>query len=575
MSTLRGARLGALVGLVLGVLALGPALAPGYTLHYDMVFTPQLPLSARTLGVDGSVPRAVPSDLVVALVSTLVPGWVVQKVVLLGSFVVAGAGAGRLATTRPGSVAAAALMTWNPWVAERLAIGHWVYVAGLALLPWVLGGAVAHVRARADGPARERWALPVLLVLAGLGGSTTNLLAAIVAAVAVVAAGTGRRDRARGLAVVAVVSLVVSAAWWWPFLTAAPWSADPSGVEAFATTADTPFGLLGSALLGGGIWHEPSWPVERTGVLVSGVALLLTLAVLVAALARRSWWADPRRRSAALVGLLALVLAVVPATGPGAALTTALVEHVPGAGLLRDSQKLLAPAVLLLAVAAGAVVDGLVRARAGVVLVVAAVVWPVATLPGLALGSAGAWGSVDYPAAYVSAAAAVDDAPGQGAVLVLPWSTYRAYPWDAGRVVLDPWDRLVRRDVVRSDDLPVSGRRVVGEDPRAAEVGELLRGDAPAAEQRERLRALGVRYVLLDASQPGDPTTSTDLGGAVVVREGGLTLTDLGPTSVAPRRDAPVGLVLAGLGSLVVLVGAARAHRRAPARRRADDATRG
>ena len=71
MTATKGARrtvvVGSLVGTLVGLVVLGPALAPGYTLHYDLVFVPDLPLSARTLGTDGSVPRAVPNDLVVAL----------------------------------------------------------------------------------------------------------------------------------------------------------------------------------------------------------------------------------------------------------------------------------------------------------------------------------------------------------------------------------------------------------------------------------------------------------------------------------------------------------------------------
>ena len=58
---------GVAVGGLAGVLMLNSVLLRGYTWFYDMVFVPDLPLSARTLGTDGSVPRAVPSDAVVAL----------------------------------------------------------------------------------------------------------------------------------------------------------------------------------------------------------------------------------------------------------------------------------------------------------------------------------------------------------------------------------------------------------------------------------------------------------------------------------------------------------------------------
>ncbi|MEO7981551.1 MAG: hypothetical protein ABI807_11780, partial [Sporichthyaceae bacterium] len=90
---------GALTGLVVALVALGPALARGYLLAYDLVGVPDQPLMARVLGTDGSVPRAVPNDLVVVLLSTVLPGDVVQKVLLLAVFVLGGWGVGRLMPT--------------------------------------------------------------------------------------------------------------------------------------------------------------------------------------------------------------------------------------------------------------------------------------------------------------------------------------------------------------------------------------------------------------------------------------------------------------------------------------------
>ena len=52
---------------VLAVLILAPALAPGYVLSYDMVFVPDLALRSDFLGLGTSLPRAVPSDAVVAV----------------------------------------------------------------------------------------------------------------------------------------------------------------------------------------------------------------------------------------------------------------------------------------------------------------------------------------------------------------------------------------------------------------------------------------------------------------------------------------------------------------------------
>src|ERR1051325_7846666 len=106
----------------------GPALAPGFVLRYDMVFTPQQPLLAESVGLGSALPRAVPVDAVVALLTTVVPGDLLQKAVLLLSVWLAAYGAARLvpADSAAPRLVAATAYAWNAYVAERLFIGHWV-----------------------------------------------------------------------------------------------------------------------------------------------------------------------------------------------------------------------------------------------------------------------------------------------------------------------------------------------------------------------------------------------------------------------------------------------------------------
>src|SRR5215472_12384852 len=104
-----GAGPGLAVGLVLGLLALGPGLRRGFLLSYDMVIVPRQPFTAAMAGLTGGPPRAVPSDAVVAAAARVLPADIVQKLVLLSIFVLACSGA-------------AALLAGQPWYA-RLAAG--------------------------------------------------------------------------------------------------------------------------------------------------------------------------------------------------------------------------------------------------------------------------------------------------------------------------------------------------------------------------------------------------------------------------------------------------------------------
>src|SRR5215472_16045655 len=116
----------ALAGLGLGLLALGPGLGPGYLLSYDMVFVPRPSISAATFGLGGTLPRAVPSDLVATLLARLLPADVVQKLLLLSIFALACAGAAALLAGEHwlARLAAGVFYAWNPFVAERLILGQ-------------------------------------------------------------------------------------------------------------------------------------------------------------------------------------------------------------------------------------------------------------------------------------------------------------------------------------------------------------------------------------------------------------------------------------------------------------------
>jgi hypothetical protein len=500
-------RAGLLTGLALALLLLAPVLGPGHVLVRDMVFVPRTPWGTQLLGLDG-VPRGVPSELVVAVLGRVIPtGWL-QDLVLL-AIVVAGAwGAARLAPTssRVAAVAAATAYGWSPYLHERLLLGQWALLVGWAVLPWAVRSALAW---RAGGAA---WPTVLALSVAALGGANALLLVGL----AVVLCGPFLRS----VGACAVLSLP----WAVPALLQETVAGDARGVAAFAANSDTPFGVLGSLLTGGGVWARDAVPDGRS--LGSWIALAVLLVALTGlpALHRRM---GLRLTAVALVGLGIALLGVVPVAD--AVLRWAVV-HVPAAGLLRDGQKWVAPLVLLVSAAfACAVEAALVPGRPRVLLAGVAVLAPLAALPAAAWGEGHRLRSSHYPADWESVTRQAD-----GVVLVLPWTLYRAYPWTHGTTVLDPATKLLRRPVV-DDDLPLAGGDVRGEDPLAQRL------DAEATAGRPLLAALqreGVQQVLVERTTAGyDATTATR-------QTEGLTLRTVTPELAlydvpGARRPAP------------------------------------
>ena len=129
---------GAAVGLGLGLLALGPGPGAGFPAQLRHGFRAAVPFSAARPGL--APPRAVPSDLAIAVLSRACPADIAQKIVLLSIFVLACSGAAALLDREPlpARLAAGVCYAWNPYVGERLIIGQWALLLGYAGLPWVL-----------------------------------------------------------------------------------------------------------------------------------------------------------------------------------------------------------------------------------------------------------------------------------------------------------------------------------------------------------------------------------------------------------------------------------------------------
>ncbi|MEV6252072.1 hypothetical protein AB0L97_02285 [Nocardia sp. NPDC051911] len=346
--------------------------------------------------------------------------------------------------------------------------------------------------------------------LAAAGLTPTGALLAGVTAFALV--------HRRQLAATFVLWLAASAPW----LAATALSgagaepSDPAGIAAFAARAEPGLGTLGSLAGLGGIWNAEAVPDSRTTPLAAiGTLVLLAIVVLgVRSVATGGPDPDNRhvRRALLLLAVIAILFPALGATTWGMHALEWLVAHVPGAGLLRDTQKYAALAMpaFALCAAAGCVVTARRLSRADATTARPATASPATTatvtavfvalmvlpLYDLAWGVGGAVRPVHYPAGWQQVAARMD---GPGDVAVLPGGMFRKFRYSGAAPVLDPAPRMLPNDVLQTGELPVRGRTVSGEGARAREVENLLlHGGAPAD-----LARLGVGWILVERTTPG------------------------------------------------------------------------
>lgn len=493
-ATVRRVVLDAWPVLVAAVLLFPLLTRPGIPLARDLVFVPRQPWTDAVVGLGDAAPRAVPLDALVSLATLAVDGGVLARVVLPLLLATAGWGAHRLVRDlgTPARLAAGGLAVWNPFVVERLALGQWALLAAYAALPWL---AMAAARFRAGGHLRELAPVVLWLALASVT-PTGGLLAGAVALV------FGLGGLARAARLVPAV-LLLQLPWLLPALTGtAGVTSDPDGVAAFAARAEGPGGVATAVVGLGGIWDAGSVPGTRETWWATATAVVAVAALVSGGrhLWRRHGTPDAARW--ALLAAAGLLLALASSTGWGADALGRAVETVPGAGLLRDSQKLAAPyAVVVVACLAATLHLVVDRARSwgsevGTACAVTAVAVPFLLLPD---ATGVVWATVDpvRPSPDLDAVAAVVD--GSDADLVtLPWRSYRRFDWGSDLVSSDPAVRWLDVDVVVADDLAVGTTTVDGESDRAREVGGALAEAAPA----EALPDLGVGWVLVYLDDP-------------------------------------------------------------------------
>jgi len=539
--------------LLLALLVVAPLLGPGYLLLRDAVSTPQSYLSNAALGLTAA-PRATPQDFAIALASHLIDGGIVVKALLVLGLWLGGWGAARLvAAALPsaglgGQFVAITLAIWNPYVAERLLQGHWSLLVGYGCLPWV-AAAMLTLRSEGGTGLSGFFALAFWVAVAGLT-PTGLILAATVALACVAVPGAGRP---RWLCAATALSVALVAALPWltasavgSSLTSHP-AANTLGVNAFAPRAEPGLGTLASLASLGGIWNGEALPGSRTTLFAMSSAIVL-LSVVVTGL-------PTALRRPAVVPLLALsavsvVLPAALATGPGLHVLGAVIDTVPGLGVLRDGQKWVALAVPGYTLAgAGAVVTLRHRVRPAVTALACCLAL-LLVLPDLAWGVWGKIQPVQYPPGWAAVATAINRQPGM--VAVLPAGTMRRFSWSGPAPVLDPLPRWVRADVLTTGDLAISGVTIPGEGNRARAVQQLLlAGPAPSA-----LAPAGLAWLVVESDSAGDMGAAARTQDTLtpVYRDNEFALYRIGGQTVGATPAQRRAAVLAHLGWLAMLM---------------------
>ncbi|MCE7010734.1 hypothetical protein LWC34_49220 [Kibdelosporangium philippinense] len=471
---------------VLAFIVLGPILKPGFALNYDMVFTPRQPLVPDALGLGTSVARSVPADAVMSALTTIIPGDIVQKFVLFLIIFMACWGAGRLVPTESEAVrvVAAVWYGWSAYLAERLLMGHWALLVAYACLPWIASAALAMRRNEKKAFAK------VIVACAPACITPTGGLLAVV--LAIVCAGK------QALVITIPTGILLNLPWILPSLLRPGGTlSSPDGIAAFAARDENWATPVISVLGTGGIWNAEVTPASRS---MPVIPILILFSLVVAFIGLRSLaarWGLAPTLSLVLLGAAGVVLAVFTTVPGGDDVMRWAVTNIPGAGLLRDSQKWVAWWALPLSIGIALGVQAATKYLSNRVLLIAVATFlPILAMPDLAWGGFKQLEAVRYPIDWITVSELIAEDRQSGDVLTLPMSSFRQFPWNGNRTQLDPAPRILPRTTVIDDVVAVNGRPIAGEDPRVEQIRQTV-------EDNGNLAMHGIGWVLVEHRTPG------------------------------------------------------------------------
>lgn len=491
-------------------------LLPGYVLTLDMIFTPHI-----------AAPAVVSNGFVwqwgMHILNFFLPGWAIQKIIIIGTLLLAGVGMHRLVRSEPGKkfektgwwmpYMAGILYVVNPFTYERWMAGHYLFLAGYALLPWLVQALFWFVSAPSRRGAGNLALLYTAMAIVSIHMLVLSIIVGVVVGVVYVIKGGQRRNLVKWGAAALATFAFLNIYWLWGVVSGSSEISqtishfDARHLEAFSTVGHPSLGVVGSVLGMTGFWLERYHRYVLPNASWLWVVMILILLVLVGFGVRTRWRKD-RAQTASLVALGTLGL--VMGMGAQAPLIGGLIGwvllHVPVLQGFREPQKFVALLAFgycfFVPFGAQAVGEMVGRKYKGWSerLVPLWLLLPFALTPLMPLGFVGQLKPVQYPAAWSAFNTQLEHDRSAGRVLFLPWHQYMSFDFNR-RVIANPAPQFFSASVISGDNAEFGTVYRDTVNPESDYVEGQILGKAGEPGLGGRLSTLGVKYVLL-ASAP-------------------------------------------------------------------------
>jgi len=508
-----------LVYTLAALLVIAPLLPRGYVLTLDMVFAPHARMPATVS--NGYLFYAFLHGL-----NFVLPGDVIEKILLLTILLLAGVGMHRLVeylggktADRPqkiGAYFAGTLYMVNPFTYDRLMAGQYLVLLGYALLPWFVRALLEFL----DKPAvRRAVVMAVWAAIVGIVSIHAIGFMAILVCVAISLKIWREREHKtwlRKLLKFGLISLgiflIASSYWLVPLALGKGSTAgaiDNFGAgdrTAFATIGGSWIGRFGNVLSLQGFWAEARNMYTLPQDVVPAWTLLTLLVWALVITGIISLWRAGKRDMVLLFGISASVAAIL-AIGT---LNGWLAAHVPLFSGYREPEKFVALIALLYAVFAAHGVIAVLKychvqaylfgrqggkfflSFASLILLLLPIVWT----PTMLWGANNQLAPVQYPADWFTMNQRLDADRSNFQTLFLPWHLYLSFDF-SGRIIANPGPSFFDKPMIISDNPEFGGAAAAGSTSATRSLDAILPAVGSGDALGTRLAPLNIKYVLL------------------------------------------------------------------------------
>lgn len=434
-----------LVYALIATVILGAGLLPGYVFLLDMPWPEQFaPISTL---ISNAKPHT-PILVLLSIASSIVPSWILQKVILLSILTGSGVTTYYLARTlfkrQSHAYLSGLLAVLNPFVAERLLAGQWIVLAGYAYTPLVIL-VLLHALKR---PSRRNFTiLCILYALFPIVSLHWWYIATPVLMLITILSYRGNYATLAKYSSLAIGSCALVNSFWIAQVAGSNGTLrtiSTRDFEAFTTASDSVYGVFINVLSLYGFW-ESSYNQPKVYMSfwwVYGLATFL-MALVGSLLVKHTSEASALARTFTYM-LPFLIILGIGYAHPSTRIVTDIFRHLPGFSGLRETAKLVGLLALFVALFAPLIL----RARSIKLSVIFGVVVLLAS-NGMLLGMRGYMQAYHYPASYRDVASIVQeiDEP----IIVLPWTGYLQLNFADNRYVANPAPHYFNATIISSN----------------------------------------------------------------------------------------------------------------------------